>query len=406
MGMQPKLRFKGFTDDWEKRKLGDVSSSFEYGLNAASKKFDGKHKYIRITDIDDETHLFSKSNLTSPDINLDKAIEYMLRPNDILFARTGASVGKTYKYIQTDGEVYFAGFLIRATISKDNDVDFIYQHTLTNKYKNFIKVTSQRSGQPGVNAKEFRTFEIMIPKHDEQQKVGDLLKTFDQLITVNQRKVDLLKKKKAGYLQKLFPRNGQNKPELRFKGYTDAWEKRKLESIFKERTERSSEGTMLSVTINDGVVLANSLSRKNVSSSDKSNYKLVRKDDIAYNSMRMWQSASGVSNYEGIVSPAYTVLIPEHDVNSSFFGYYFKRTVMKQVFQKNSQGLTSDTWNLKYPLLKNIVVQIPSIEEQIKISEFLKQVDKLIAVNQRKVDLLKKRKSHCFKKCLSKYNLK
>ena len=83
-----------------------------------------------------------------------------------------------------------------------------------------------------------------------------------------------------------------------------SWEKRKLESIFKERTERSSEGTMLSVTINDGVVLANSLSRKNVSSSDKSNYKLVRKDDIAYNSMRMWQSASGVSNYEGIVSPA------------------------------------------------------------------------------------------------------
>lgn len=171
-------------------------------------------------------------------------------------------------------------------------------------------------------------------------------------------------------------------PKLRFKGFTDDWEKRKLESIFKERTERSSEGTMLSVTINDGVVLANSLSRKNVSSSDKSNYKLVRKDDIAYNSMRMWQSASGVSNYEGIVSPAYTVLIPEHDVNSSFFGYYFKRTVMKQVFQKNSQGLTSDTWNLKYPLLKNIVVQIPSIEEQIKISEFLKQVDKLIAVNQ------------------------
>lgn len=182
-------------------------------------------------------------------------------------------------------------------------------------------------------------------------------------------------------------------PKLRFKGFTDDWEKRKLESIFKERTERSSEGTMLSVTINDGVVLANSLSRKNVSSSDKSNYKLVRKDDIAYNSMRMWQSASGVSNYEGIVSPAYTVLIPEHDVNSSFFGYYFKRTVMKQVFQKNSQGLTSDTWNLKYPLLKNIVVQIPSIEEQIKISEFLKQVDKLIAVNQRKVDLLKKKKA-------------
>lgn len=249
-----------------------------------------------------------------------------------------------------------------------------------------------------IHVDTFLDMSVKLPKREEQDKVACIFQNLDQLITVNQRKVDLLKKKKAGYLQKLFPRNGQNKPELRFKGYTYAWEKRKLESIFKERTERSSEGTMLSVTINDGVVLANSLSRKNVSSSDKSNYKLVRKDDIAYNSMRMWQSASGVSNYEGIVSPAYTVLIPEHDVNSSFFGYYFKRTVMKQVFQKNSQGLTSDTWNLKYPLLKNIVVQIPSIEEQIKISEFLKQVDKLIAVNQRKVDLLKKEKKSLLQK--------
>lgn len=141
---------------------------------------------------------------------------------------------------------------------------------------------------------------------------------------------------------------------------------------------------MLSVTINNGVVLADSLDRKDNSSVDKSKYKYVQKGDIAYNSMRMWQAASGVSNYNGIVSPAYTVLIPYTNTSSLFFGYDFKRTVMKQIFQKNSQGLTSDTWNLKYPLLMNITIMNPVISEQKQIGLFLKMLDGVITVNQRR----------------------
>lgn len=181
-------------------------------------------------------------------------------------------------------------------------------------------------------------------------------------------------------------------PQLRFKGFTNPWEKRKLGKWFAERTERSGEGEMLSVTISSGVVRANSLDRKDNSSTDKSNYKVVHIGDIAYNSMRMWQAASGVSNYDGIVSPAYTVLVPAAEVSSVFFGYQFKQTKMKQIFQRNSQGLTSDTWNLKYPLLAKIKTSAPQKTEQVKIGTFFATLDHLIAVNQRKLAKLKELK--------------
>ena len=98
----PKLRFPQFTDAWEQRKLGEMSYSFEYGLNAAATEFDGKNKYIRITDIDDESRAFSQSNLTSPDTDFTNADNYKLKEGDILFARTGASVGKSYIYRASD----------------------------------------------------------------------------------------------------------------------------------------------------------------------------------------------------------------------------------------------------------------------------------------------------------------
>ena len=132
------------TISWEQRKLGEISESFEYGLNAAATEYDGKHKYIRITDIDDSTHLFIQDNLTSPDIDFSTADDYLLQAGDVLFARTGASVGKTYIYRSSDGDLYFAGFLIRAKIKRDYDADFVFQNTLTDNYDSYIRITSQR----------------------------------------------------------------------------------------------------------------------------------------------------------------------------------------------------------------------------------------------------------------------
>ena len=201
----PKIRFDGYTDDWEQRKLGDIASSFEYGLNAAAKEYDGENKYIRITDIDDNTHEFLTDNLTSPDIELTGADNYKLTEGDILFARTGASVGKSYIYRNSDGLVYYAGFLIRARIKEEYDAEFVFQNTLTDRYNKYIAVTSQRSGQPGVNAQEYAEFEIEVPKKEEQTKIGTYFRNIDHLITLHQRKLEKLKEVKKSLLEHMFP---------------------------------------------------------------------------------------------------------------------------------------------------------------------------------------------------------
>ena len=204
----PEIRFTGFTDDWEQRKLGELSSSFEYGLNAAAKEYDGKNKYIRITDIDDSSHEFLTDEVTSPDTDLSIADNYRLSDGDILFARTGASVGKTYIYKDSDGLVYYAGFLIRARIKREYNPEFIFQNTLTADYKKYIAVTSQRSGQPGVNAQEYSEYKIMIPSKAEQDKISTYLRGLDHLITLHQRKCDELKEVKKFMLQNMFPQKG------------------------------------------------------------------------------------------------------------------------------------------------------------------------------------------------------
>jgi type I restriction enzyme S subunit len=202
---KPEIRFKGFTDAWEQRKLGEISESFEYGLNAAATEYDGKHKYIRITDIDDSTHLFLQDDLTSPDIDFSTADDYLLQEGDVLFARTGASVGKTYIYRRSDGDLYFAGFLIRAKIKSDYDADFVFQNTLTDSYDSYIRITSQRSGQPGVNAQEYANFALSVPSLAEQKKIGAYFSHLDTLITLHQRKCDKYKSIKAGLIRKFFP---------------------------------------------------------------------------------------------------------------------------------------------------------------------------------------------------------
>ena len=165
-----------------------MCGTFEYGLNAAAKEFDGKNKYIRITDIDDTSREFLLSDLSSPDICLDGMSKYLLSSGDIVFARTGASVGKTYIYRENDGIVYFAGFLIRAKVNQDNDAEFVFQSTLSPSYEKYIRITSQRSGQPGVNAQEYGEYDLFAPSKEEQQRIGHFLRGIDSLITLHQRK--------------------------------------------------------------------------------------------------------------------------------------------------------------------------------------------------------------------------
>lgn len=185
---------------WKVCKLSDVTSGFDYGMNAAAKEYDGKNKYIRITDIDEISHKYNNDELVSPEGELDE--KYLVKKGDILFARTGASTGKSYLYDDRDGVLYFAGFLIRAHVTNDNPF-FVYIQTLTAKYRNWVKKMSARSGQPGINAEEYKELPIVIPPIHEQNVIVDLFSKVEMEISLLKQQLENYKKQKQGLMQKL-----------------------------------------------------------------------------------------------------------------------------------------------------------------------------------------------------------
>ena len=165
-------------------------------------------------------------------------------------------------------------------------------------------------------------------------------------------------------------------------------------NLFNERKEKSTKGELLSVTLSNGVTKFSDLNKKDNSNIKSGNYKVVKKNDIPYNSMRMWQGASGVSSYDGIVSPAYTVLVPNRNSNSNFYAVLFKKKSILNLFTRFSQGLTSDTWNLKYPILKDIIVPFTNLEEQKRIFKIFNVINNLLALYERKLKLLSQVKKY------------
>ena len=181
----PALRFPEFSGEWEKMSLQDCCSDFSYGLNAPAKAYDGVNKYIRITDIDENTSVYKSDDPVSPDGLLSD--EYLVNENDILFARTGASTGKTYLYNQNDGRLFYAGFLIKANVNNNCDPYFIFSQTKTQSYRRWVEIMSTRSGQPGINSQEYASYPLYVPSKEEQEKIALLLRGLDKRILVQSK---------------------------------------------------------------------------------------------------------------------------------------------------------------------------------------------------------------------------
>ena len=183
-------------------KLQDVAEGFDYGMNSAATTYDGVHKYIRITDIDDDSRRYLSDDMVSPSETPEE--RYKVNEGDILFARTGASVGKSYLYDTEDGDLYFAGFLIRISVKKEFDSYFVYLNTLTSKYEKWLKLESMRSGQPGVNAEQYRNYAFRCPDYQTQLKIANTTKGIDFRIEKERKILTKLQSLKRGLLQQLF----------------------------------------------------------------------------------------------------------------------------------------------------------------------------------------------------------
>ena len=189
-------------EKWEEVSLSDVADGFEYGLNAAATTYDGEHKYIRITDIDDDTHTYINQNPVSPSGVFEE--KYRVKKNDILFARTGASVGKSYLYQKNDGDLFFAGFLIRIHVKEGVDGEYVFLNTLTEEYDKWVLLESARSGQPGINAEQYRKYRFKLPSLNTQRRIATIARNIDEQIKKESLYLHLIQEQKLGLLQQLF----------------------------------------------------------------------------------------------------------------------------------------------------------------------------------------------------------
>ena len=354
--LAPKLRFKGFDEGWKKQTLFDISENVSYGMNAAATEYDGIHKYIRITDIDVNTGEFKPDPLTSPLGAIDE--KFKLKQGDIVFARTGASVGKSHLYNPKDGALYFAGFLIKFSITKANPF-FIYSLTLKEAYNKWVHIYSMRSGQPGLNAEEYKALKLNIPTLPEQQKIASFLSAVDEKLQQLTRKKQLLEQYKKGVMQQLFS------GKLRFKDENGKsfpkWEEKRLGDVLEIGSGRDykhlSSGDIpvfgtggLMTTVNEFLYDGETVCIGRKGTIDKPMY------------------------YNGKIWTVDTLFYTNKFRNSIPKFIYFLFQQINWKLYNEASGVPS----LSKATIEKLKFSFPSVEEQKKIAIFLSNIDSKI----------------------------
>ncbi|SGV07605.1 type I restriction modification DNA specificity domain protein [Staphylococcus aureus] len=377
----PELRFPEFEGEWEEKKLGEISEQSMYGIGASATNFDSKNIYIRITDIDEKSRNLNYKNLTTPDEINDK---YKLKRNDILFARTGASTGKSYihKEEKDNYNYYFAGFLIKFEINQLNSPMFIYQFTLTSKFNNWVKVMSVRSGQPGINSEEYAKLPLFLPSKLEQQKIGEFFSKLDRQIELEEQKLELLQQQKKGYMQKIFSQ------ELRFKDENGndypEWEKKKLQQIIevKDGTHESPKPT------DNGYLLVTSKNLKNNKLDFSESYSISKEDYESINKRSKVEKGDILFGMIGTIGNPILLedegfaiknvaLLKTSCLQEKYYILNFLKSIAiaKQFYKTNAGGTQKF---ISLGAIRDLKIDFPSLEESTKIGILFNKLDELI----------------------------
>ena len=389
---KPKLRFKA--DDgsdfpnWEEKTLGELCEPLTYGMNAAATKFDGENRYIRITDIDDETHAFLSNDVVSPSGELDD--KYLVKKGDILLARTGASTGKSYLYHPKDGKLFYAGFLIKAHVLPSSDDYFIYSQTLTDRYGKWVKTTSMRSGQPGINANEYASYSFSVPSLPEQRKIAGLLSAVDDVISAQEAEVAAWEKRKKGVMQKLFSQ------EVRFKADDGSdfpdWEEKtlgELATLFTGKSftsELSESGRYVVMDMgsvsSDGLIIDSKLTDSNRDLLRKGDL-IMPKDDIG-GGLIIGKTAYIPCDKKYVCGDHVYRLRFDNDIDALFMHYEINSSRIQRRLRRKVTGSAQLGLNSKSVLYE--IVSVPSFPEQRKIADCLASLDDVIAKAKDELD--------------------
>ena len=394
----PKIRFKGYEDAWEQRKLGEFCDMFNG---------DRSSKYPNASDMLPEGIPFiNAGNLQEGRVNLetcnkiskskyDELSGAKLSEGDIVYCLRG-SLGKN-AYIDNFSEGTIASSLV-AIRPKMINGRFLF-HILNSdiEYKQRV-LRDEGAAQPNLSAKSLSEFFIPIPESEEDKSVADFLDNVDNYITLHQRKYDALKSMKKTLLSKMFPKNGEDVPEIRFKEFTDAWEQRKAGDLLIERNEQapmSIEYPLMAFIANEGVAPKGERYDRSALVTDTENklYKRTEFGDFIYSSNNLETGSIGLNKYgKACISPVYSIFQPTGIADSDFLGRRLVRKDFINSMVKWRQGVVYGQWRIHESDFLKIEIHVPSVEEQRQIGTYLDYFDHLITLHQRKLDELKNMK--------------
>lgn len=386
----PTLRFKGFTNDWEQHKLGDIANIGD-GLHGTPKyDANGKYHFINGNNLIDgkiqitkETKRVSYSALSDYDKSLDNLTLLMSINGTIgqlaFYNKEPIKLGKSVAYIRF-GNLSTLSFYYGALMASN-----------TQQYFN-RRVTGTTIKNLGLN--EIRNFKYPIPSETEQKKIGKLIKLLNATITLQQRKLELLKQLKKGFLQKMFPKNGAKVPELRFAGFADDWEVRKLKDVLdisktKNKAQQYGKADVLSVSREVGTVNQIKYKGRSFAGSDLSNYKVVQGGELIYTKSPLKGAPYGifqVATIKGILSPLYAVYTSTDKAYTPFVAMALKNdNIATHYLTPLVTKGAKNTINVTDEGALEGKIQFPSILEQKQIFIFFKQLDDSIVLQHQKL---------------------
>ena len=376
----PAIRFKGFSDAWEQRKLGelvDVCSGRDY-----------KH-------------------LSEGTIPVYGTGGYMLSVNDALsYDRDAIGIGRKgtidRPYI-LKAPFWTVDTLFYAIPREKVDLNYAFDIFQNIDWKK----KDESTGVPSLSKTAINDIDVLAPKHDEQQIIGQFFAAIDNLITLHQRKFEKLTNVKKSMLEKMFPQNGSSYPEIRFKGFTDPWEQRKLSEITDKVTEKNAGLQYVETFTNSaefGIISQRDFFDHDIAKlGSLDGYYIVKNEDFVYNPRISTSAPVGPINRNklgrtGVMSPLYTVFRP-HDIDTTYLEYFFKCGYWHSFMNFNGDsGARSDRFSIRDNVFFQMPIPIPDIDEQRKIGELLTCLDNLITLHQRELEKLQNIKKSMLEK--------
>ena len=404
----PAIRFKGFTDTWEQRKLGEVGETYT-GLSGKSKDDFGHGSGKFITYMNVFSNPVASSNMTEA-IEIDDS-QNKVQFGDVLFttsSETPDEVGMSSVWLENAENTYLNSFCFGYRPTTEYNPYYLAYMLRSSSMRKKITFLAQGISRYNISKNKMMDIEMPIPSIDEQKQIGEYFRNLDNLITLHQRKYDKLTNVKKSMLEKMFPKNGSNVPEIRFKGFTEAWEQRKLGELVDRvvRKNTNNESTLpLTISAQYGLVDQITYFNNRVASRDVSNYYLVLNGEFAYNKSTSdgypFGAVKRLDLYEkGVLSTLYIVFTPkkEQQIDSDFLTVFFDTDRWhKGVAERAAEGARNHgLLNISAEDFFDIDLSVPKdIVEQKQIGAFIRQLDNLITLHQRELEKLKNIKKSC-----------